>query len=416
MSFPLKLSDRRKIMQRLKISLRMVWLSFLICAASLPALADPAGDQARLAAANTGFAFDLFQQIAHEQPDANVFISPFSVSTVLQMLDNGAVGATRQELEKVLHTDDLPAVELNAACQSLNQSLSSQTNATLELANAIWYQQGIPLKPAFVSINRDFFQAELGAVDFARPQSAQTINRWADRRTHGKIQDIVRWPFEPATRVVLANAIYFKGKWERPFDQKETRPHAFHPIGGGEKEVPTMWQHGHFEYRQGEGFQAVRLPYAGRRLWMEVFLPETNSSLTKLLGRFNVASERDKMLEGFLEQNGTLALPRFKLEYDITLNDPLQALGIRRAFHGGDFSAMSDEPLEVSEVKQKSYVEVNEAGTEAAAVTVGIMRATAVLRPQKPFEMIVDRPFFFVIEDSQTRSVLFMGVVCDPAK
>ena len=177
-----------------------------------------------------------------------------------------------------------------------------------------------------------------------------------------------------------------------------------------------MWQRGHFEYQRGEGFQAVRLPYAGKRLWMEVFLPDTDSSLANLLARFNVASERGKMLEGFLEQNGTLALPRFKLEYDITLNDPLQALGIKRAFHGGDFSAMSDEPLEVSEVKQKSYVEVNEEGTEAAAVTVGIMRSTAVLRPQKPFEMIVDRPFFFVIEDSQTRSVLFMGMVCDPAK
>ncbi|MGA9779746.1 MAG: serpin family protein [Verrucomicrobiia bacterium] len=382
----------------------------------MPVLADSAEDQAKLAAANTGFAFDLFQQIVPEQPGANVFISPFSVSTVLQMLDNGAVGATKQELEQALHTDRLPGGALNAACDSLNQSLNSQTNVILELANAIWYQQGIPLKPAFVSINRKFFQAELGAVDFARPQSAQTINHWADRSTHGKIQDIVRWPFDPATRVVLANAIYFKGKWERPFDRKETRLHSFHLAGGGEKEVPTMWQHGDFDYQSGEGFQAVRLPYAGRRLWMEVFLPDTDSNLAKLLARFKSASERNRMLEGFLEQNGDLALPRFKLEYDITLNDPLQALGIKRAFHGGDFSAMSGEPLEVSEVKQKSYVEVNEEGTEAAAVTVGIMRATAVLRPRKAFEMIVDRPFFFVIEDSQTQSVLFMGDVYDPAR
>jgi serine protease inhibitor len=403
-------------MQRSKISLRKTWLGLLLCAASLPVLADSAGDQAELAAANTGFAFDLFRQVAHEQPDANVFISPFSVSTVLQMLDNGAVSATRQELEQVLHTDSLPSGALNAACERLNHSLSSQTNAILELANAIWYQQGIPLKPAFVSINRDFFQAELGAVDFARPQSAQTINHWAERRTHGKIQDIVRWPFEPATRVVLANAIYFKGKWDTPFDKKETKPRDFHLAGGGQKQVPTMWRRGHFAYQRGDGFQAVRLPYAGRRLWMEVFLPETNSSLAKLLADFDTASERNKMLEGFLEQDGTLALPRFKLEYDITLNDPLQALGLKRAFHGGDFSTMSDEPLEVSEVKQKSYVEVNEEGTEAAAVTVGMMRATAVFRPQKPFEMIVDRPFFFVIEDNQTRSVLFMGVVFDPAK
>ena len=405
----------QKFMRSSKISHWTTWLSLLICSASLPVLADSAVDQVKLATANTAFGFDLFQQVAQEQPDANVFISPFSVSTVLQMLDNGAAGATKQELERVLHADGFPGGALNAACESLNHSLNSQTNVILELANAIWYQQGIPLKPAFVSVNQNFFQAELGAVDFARPQSAQIINHWADQRTHGKIQDIVRWPFDPATRVVLANAIYFKGKWERPFDKRDSRPHAFHPAGGGEKVVPTMWQHGHFDYRGGEGFQVVRLPYAGRRLWMEVFLPDADFSLAQLLTRFNTASERERMLEGFLDQNGTLALPRFRLEYDITLNNPLQALGIKRVFHGGDFSAMSGEPLEVSEVKQKSYVEVNEEGTEAAAVTVGIMRATAVLRPQKPFEMIVDRPFFFVIEDSQTRSVLFIGVVYDPA-
>ncbi len=402
-------------MQHSKFSLRKSWLGVLICAASLPVLAGSAEDQAKLAAANSGFAFDLFQQIAHEQPDANIFISPFSVSTVLQMLDNGAVGATKQEMDRVLHMDGLPADTLNAAAGGLDQSLNSHTNVILELANAIWYQQGTRLKPEFVSVNREFFRAELGTVDFDRPQSAQTINHWADKRTRGKIQDIVRWPFASATRMVLANAIYFKGKWETPFDGKETRPHAFHLAGGAEKQVPTMWRHGHFAYQRGDGFQAVQLPYAGRRLCMEVFLPDADSSLARLLARFNSASERSKMLEGFLEQDGTLALPRFKLEYDVRLNDSLQTLGIRLAFKGGDFSAMSDEQLEVSEVKQKSYVEVNEEGTEAAAVTVGIMRATAVLRPQKPFEMIVDRPFFFVIEDNQTKSVLFMGVVSDPS-
>jgi serpin B len=401
-------------MCHIRINSRKACLGILICAAGLPVLAAPGADQARLAADNTGFAFDLFQQIIHEQPDANIFISPFSVSTVLQMIDNGAAGATKQEMERVLHTDDLPANALNAACKNLNQSLNSQTNVTLELANAIWYKQGIPLKPGFVSVNKEFFQAELGAVDFDHPPSAQTINDWADKNTRGKIQQVVQWPFEPAIRVVLANAIYFKGKWETPFDPKETKPHAFHLAGGGEKPVPTMWRHGHFDYQQGDGFQAVRLPYAGGRLQMCLFLPDANSSLTKLLARFNTGSERNKMLTWFLDREGTLALPRFKLEYKVELNDSLQALGIKRAFHGGDFSAMSDEPLEISEVKQKSYVEVNEEGTEAAAVTVGIMRATAILKPQKPFEMIVDRPFFFVMEDIQTQSILFMGVVYDP--
>ena len=399
-----------------KINSWITWLSLLIAAVCPPALADSGEDQAKLAAANTSFAFDLFQQIAHEQPDANIFISPFSISTVLQMIDNGAAGATRQQMEQVLHADGLLAEALNTACAGLNQSLKSQTNVILELANAIWYQQDIPLKPGFVSVNKEFFQAKLGTVDFNSPQSAQIINDWADRSTHGKIQQIVRWPFDPATRVILANAIYFKGKWEAPFDPRYTKPHAFHLSGGGEKQVPTMWQHARFAYQSGDDFQAVRLPYAGRQFCMAVFLPNTNSSLAMLLTRFNTTSERNKMLARFLEQEGTLSLPRCKLEYSVKLNDSLQALGMRRAFHDADFSAMSNEPLEVSEVRQKSYIEVNEEGTEAAAVTTGIMQATAILRPRPPFEMVVDRPFFFVIEDNQTQSILFMGVVSDPTK
>lgn len=403
-------------MRYFKINPLKAWLGVLICAASLPVGADSALAQTKLAAANTDFAFDLFGQLAHEQPDANVFISPFSVSTVLQMIDNGAAGETKREMERVLHTEALPTNMLNAACQKLNQLLKSQTNVTLELANAIWHQEGIPLKPGFVSANKEFFQAQLGAVNFGSPTSAKTINDWADQSTHGKIQQVVQWPFPPATRLVLANAIYFKGKWARPFDRNATKPHAFHLADGGETQVPTMWQHGHFDYQRGVGFQAVRLPYSGRRLWMEVFLPDAKSSLVKLLARFSTTSERNKMLEGFLEQDGTLALPRFKIEYNVKLNDSLQALGMEHAFHNADFSAMSSEPLAISEVKQKSYIEVNEQGTEAAAVTTGIMQAMAMRVPAKPFKMIVDRPFFFVIEDSQTRSILFMGMVYDPAK
>jgi serine protease inhibitor len=404
------------MMRRSKISSRKTLLCALLCTMSLPVLADSAANQARLAAANTSFAFDLFRQIAREQPDANIFVSPFSVSTVLQMIDSGAAGATKEEMEHVLHTDGLSANALNDACQTLNQSLNSQSDVTLELANAIWYKQGIPLKPAFVAANKAFFQAELGAVDFSSPQSAQIINDWADKCTHGKIRQVVQWPFDPATRVVLANAIYFKGKWERPFDKKDTKPHAFHLADGGEKETPIMWQHGHFDYQQGNGYQAVRLPYAGRNLWMEVFLPDANSSPAKLMADFNTVEERNRMLHGFFEREGTLALPRFRLEYNVKLNDPLQALGMKRAFHDADFSAMSDEPLALSEVKQKSYIEVNEEGTEAAAVTTGMMNALAIERPVEPFEMIVDRPFFFVIQDSRTQSILFMGVVCDPSK
>ena len=390
-------------------------LGALLCCLAWAVLAQAPPDDARLAAANTGFAFDLLQKIAGAQPDANVFISPFSVSTVLQMVANGANGDTRTEMQHVLKTAGLSPEALNAACQDLNGSLQVQTNVTLNLADAIWYQAGVRLKPGFVATNKRFFQAGLAPVDFKKPESAKTINDWADKSTHGKIKEIVRWPFDPLTRLILANAIYFKGKWDRPFEKSATKSHVFHPAGGGEKQVPMMWQRGHFNYLEGEGFQAARLPYGGNRLQMYLFLPGTNSSPAKLLATLDSETWRDKILPGFHDGEGLLALPRFRLEYDVTLNDPLKALGMRHAFEDADFSAMAGEPLFVSKVKQKSFVEVNEEGTEAAAVTTVMVGREAIIQPIKPFEMIVDRPFFFIIGDSETQSILFMGLVYDPA-
>jgi serine protease inhibitor len=390
------------------------WVALLVFFA-WTALADPTADQQKLAAANTGFAFDLLKQIAREQPDKNLFISPFSVSTVLQIVANGAAGDTRAEMQRVLKTDGLPPEALSAASLDLNRSLGSQTNVILSLANGIWFQEDIRLKPGFVATNSRFFQAELAPVDFNKSESAKIINDWADRHTHGIIKDVVQWPFDPLTRVILANAIYFKGKWARPFDKSATRPRTFHPAKGGAKPVPTMWQRGKFSYQEGDGFQAVRLPYVGGRLQMFLLLPNTNSGPEKLLAGLDRESWPVKVLSGFRDREGTLAVPRFKLEYDVVLNEPLQALGMRHAFEDADFSAMAGERLFVSKVKQKSFVEVNEEGTEAAAVTTVTMESWGIMKPLQPFEMIVDRPFFFVISDRETQSILFMGLVNDPA-
>jgi len=400
-----------------KANNRKVMLGMLAGLIGWPMLAAPLVGREKLASANTSFAFDLLRQIAQEQPGTNIFISPFSVSAVLQMVGNGAAGETKAEMQRVLNTGGWPAETLNAASKELNQSLNSQTNVILNLANAIWYQAGFHLKPGFVSDDQNYFSAKLAGVDFGKPESAQIINDWADTSTRGKIKQVVQWPFDHLTRVILANAIYFKGKWDRPFDKQATQDHAFSVLPGGTpKQVPTMWQHGRFNYQQGDGFQAVRLPYAGRHLQMYLFLPGTNFSPAKLLADLNAETWQNKILPQFEYKEGTLALPRFKLDYGVMLNDPLKALGMQRAFSAAaDFSAMADEPLFVSEVKQKSFVEVNEEGTEAAAVTTATMRASAMFRPEKPFELIVDRPFLFVIGDDETKSVLFMGVIYDPA-
>jgi serpin B len=384
---------------------------------TLAAGADPAADQESLVTANTGFAFDLMNQIAQAQPDANVFISPFSVSSVLQIVNNGAAGGTKTEMQQMLKTSGLAAEPLNAACQSLDQQFTARKDVTLNLANGLWVQQGFRLKPAFVADNGKYFQAELANVDFGNPQSAQTINGWADRQTRGKIKEVVQFPFPPLTRLILANAIYFKGTWSKPFKKDLTQPRDFHLANGPAKPTPMMAQNGHFPYQETADFQAVKLPYRGG-LQMELYLPQTNSNPRKLLAGFIAGQDWQKNIQsGFGGREGSVTLPKFKIEYQVGLNGPLQALGMKSAFgQDADFSGIADEPLSISEVKQKSFVEVNEQGTEAAAVTTVTMTALAIRMPEtSPFTMVLDRPFFFVISDMATGSILFMGIVNNPA-
>lgn len=399
----------------------------LICLAASVAFADPTGVPTigpgpyvpgvpQLAQADNGFAFNLLKQIEKAQPAQNIFISPYSAALALQMLANGAAGQTKAEMQEVLKINGFPPDELNAAGRELNHSLLSQPDVTLDLADSIWFQKGFALKPDFVSANKKYFQAELAPVDFLTPESADVINQWAEKKTRGKITGVVSFPFPPLTKVVLANAIYFKGKWAEPFDTNETRPRDFYMPDGTVKQAPMMSQRKNFSYQGGDGFQAVKLPYTGGRLEMILFLPATNSSPEKLLAGFSGANWNNEILLRFSDREGTVVFPKFKLDYDVTLNGPLAALGMRQAFDPGtaNFSALADEPLFVGQVKQKSFVDVNEEGTEAAAVTTVEMESMAIFRPLPPFEMIVNRPFFFVIEDNQTGAILFMGIVNNP--
>jgi serine protease inhibitor len=246
-------------------------------------LAICAQESEKLAAVNNSFAFDLLKQIEKEQPRENIFISPFSVSTALQMVGNGAAGETKAEMQRVLGTGSLPPDKLNAASKSLNQSLNSQPNVILNLANAIWCQNEFQLKSDFVAINKTFFQAELAGVNFNDPKSADIINDWADKKTHGKIKEVVQFPFPAFTKIIVANAIYFKGKWAEPFDKGQTKLRPFHLPNGGSKQTPMMRQHRHFSYQETDDFQAVRLGYSGKDLDMILVLPKTNSSPLKVL-------------------------------------------------------------------------------------------------------------------------------------
>jgi len=241
-----------------------------------------------------------------------------------------------------------------------------------------------------------------------------------EKKTENKITKLVKQQdLNKDTLLILINAIYFKGKWETPFKKSATRDREFTLVGGSKKKCPMMSRSDEFPYFSGAGFQAVSLPYTGDRLRMAVFLPDEKSTLKEFL-KSVTATNWKAWLSRFRDRDGSIVLPRFKMEFEAELNDPLSRMGMAVAFNRrrADFRNMCvlkpGENAYISKVRHKSFVEVNEEGTEAAAATAVVMMKLTASMPQKPFRMVVDRPFFFVIYDSETRAILFMGSVTDP--
>jgi serpin B len=402
----------------MKLFLQRLWCCAvgLSIASSLALAQQSSSTPQQVNSASLGFGFRLVKELARQAPAQDVFISPFSISSVLQMLSSGAHGRTEHELRQVLGTLNLSAAEVNAAYQAANRGLNSQTNSTLNIANALWYRAGAALNPEFAQVNRTYYGAELSSLDFSSPSSASLINEWADRATRGKIPQIVSAPLAPNTAMILASAIYFKGTWEHQFDSKQTRDRAFHLTDGAQVPLPMMLQTRSWLYRQGDGYQSIQMPYAGGKLAMQVLLPATNSTVQVLLQRIDPQFWQTEILTPLREERGTLLLPKFTLRYESDLKGPLTSLGLTRAFGPtADFSGISSGSLFVSQIKHQAFVDVNEQGTEAAAVTTGVVALTAFRNQPPPFEMIVDRPFIFAISDLSSRSVLFLGVVYKPA-
>jgi len=376
----------------------------------------------QLAAADNAFAFKLIKQLAKDQPATNIFISPYSAATVLQMAASGAAGQTKIEMQQVLGTTGWPADAVGAANQKISESLNNgNTNVLLTMANGIWYRQGSPVKPEFIARNQKFFDCTLGTFNLGDAHPGDPINAWASAKTHGRIMrivddDLFALPPPISPRLVLVNAVYFKGKWSAPFEVEDTKDRPFYLRGGGQKMIAMMTQAKTFTYRRGTGYQAVRLPYEGENLAMYVFLPDTNSSPEKLLGILSGDTWQRITKPGFSEKEGMLVLPKFKLESGVDLIPPLQAMGMKTVF--GNFSGFPGiwEGIGIYAVRQKTFVEVKEEGTEAAAATaVAMADSTAPMPPSHPFQMLVNRPFLFLIEDNQTGIILFIGVVFDPS-
>ncbi len=371
----------------------------------------------RLVEANTGFAFDLFHALREQAPAENIFISPASVSLALAMTYNGAAGETAEAMGKVLQIQEMSLEEINSAFYDLRTILQNpDPKVKLAIANSLWARQGVDFYQEFLQRNRDFFDAEVEALDFDLPEAAGTINRWVEKQTGGKIKDLIEPPIDPLTVLFLINAIYLKAEWSKSFDPAQTRDIPFYLVDGSSKQHPVMFQEGEFQYLDGDGFQAVNIPYGKNgRIGMYIFLPDPDQSLENFYRQLD-SSTWNSWMDSFQQTEGTVGLPRFKFEYESSLNDVLKSLGMEIAFDdtAADFSAMRPVPprLYIAEVKHKTFVEVNEKGTEAAAATSVEMRLESA--PLDQFSMTADRPFFFSIVDQKTSSILFMGSVVDP--
>lgn len=362
------------------------------------------------------FGLDLFRRLANARPDENVVVSPLSAGLAFGMVANGATGTTRSGIEQALATG-MGVDALNPANQALAAALRTD-DVQLAIANSLWARQGVPFLPSFMDINRRFYNAEVATLDFNSPDAPRRINEWASRNTNGRITQMVEGPLDADLIMYLMNAVYFKGRWQSEFQPQATRPRTFH-APGGDVQRAMMARTDRYGHLRGEGFQGVRLPYRGDRFAMYVLLPDAGQSLADLRGRMTADAWRG-WVGRFRPTEVQLVMPRYRMSVESRLNAPLQAMGMAEAFNpnAARFNALLDadylarQNAYVGAALQKVFIEVNEEGTEAAAVTGVEIRTTSV--PAPPVEFVVDRPFMLVIRDDQTGALLFVGQVNDP--
>jgi serine protease inhibitor len=376
----------------------------------LPRDLSPA--EVRIVEAANAFAFDVLRVATRELPsDSNAFLSPLSASMALSMALNGANGETLDSMQTTLRLTGLTEAEVNEGYQSLIALLRGLDPRTeMRIANSLWGHDGFQLEPEFIEKGRIFFDAELRTIDFASPEALAAINDWVSEETNGRIPRLLDEIGEEI--LFLVNAIYFKGKWRETFDPKDTENGTFHAGDGRGRAASLMHQEETLLYHETNEYQAVDLLYGNGAFAMTVLLPKGGRPPAQLLAALDPAAW-EALTQAFDEQKVNLTFPRFRLEYARKLKPDLEALGMAIAFdrNRADFYRIADvrpDRLYLTRVDQKTFVEVNEEGTEAAAATavgVGVISAPPV------YEMRVDRPFVFAIRERLSGTVLFLGVM-----
>ena len=356
---------------------------------------------------NNAFAFELFKNVFDEK--ANVFLSPFSISSALAMTYAGARNETEKQMSKVLHFD-LNQKNTHQGFFEINSELKkckSNSEIELSIANAIWKREGSSFKKDFLDINKKYYSTDLFPLKGAKP-----INEWAAKNTKNKITEIVTEGDLSDATMVLTNAIYFKGDWLNSFNEKETQKSMFKTANGKEIETDMMFQVNQVGYFEDENNQVIDLPYKGETMSMTIILPKESNSISKLSAALNVKlfTSYIKSLE---EQEVNIYLPKFSFESEFHLESVLPIMGMVDAFYPGkaDFTGMANDVF-IGGIIHKAVIEVNEKGSVAAAVTAVIIKTTSALKQDIFFN--ADHPFLIVIREKKTGSILFMGSVIEP--
>ena len=357
--------------------------------------------------ASNEFGFNVYHKIYSGD---DMLISPLSLSLALSMTANGAAGTTAEDMLSTLGFAGKDKDVMNNYYQKMIEGLlDADPKTTFEVANSIWADEKIGVKKSFTDVTKKYFASEVYPADFKTQATVNQINKWCSDKTHGKIPTIMDKP-DPNLVMALINALYFKGTWAFDFNDK-TKKEDFATLGGGKTKVDMMSANEKLLYAEYDGFSMVQLPYGNGAFCMDVILPAKNEDFNAAVARFD-ADTFQRLVSNRSNAVVNLKLPKFTFDYSVTLNEALKALGMQKAFSNlADFSEMAETSLKISLVKQKTFIDVNEKGTEAAAVTFVGMMATSVGPAPEPrrVDFFADRPFLFVIRENSTGAILFIG-------
>jgi len=402
--------------------------SLLILTATIATVANCAETQL-VVEANNRFALDIYQKLCSSQ--GNLFCSPYSISTALALAHAGAKGQTEMQMARVLH---FPTIDDSNSAQSVMnmddfasafgkiiKDLNERAAAgdyELRVANALWGQKGYSFLKEYLELIKSHYEGNLHEVDFvaATESARQTINSWVEEKTNDKIKELIKpGVLDAMTRLVLTNAIYFKGNWQRQFEENKTKDAPFNLLNGQKTDVPMMNQTAEFGYMENKDFQALELPYVENELSMIILLPKQIDGLAPLEQKLTFDNLKT-WLGQLHKREVVVSIPKFKITSQFSLASVLKSMGMTDAFSArkADFSGMTgNRDLCISAVIHKAYVDVNEEGTEAAAATAVTMKLTSVGPSHTPV-FLADHPFLFLIRDNQSGSILFIGRVTNP--